>query len=209
MSRPTDPRDDSEIEPFDPTGAIPSGRMAIEASAGTGKTHALATLATRYIAELGIPVRELLIVTFTRAAASELKDRVRRRLVEAAEALGSESPPDDELLAHLQRTDRRIRAERVATALAEFDSATITTIHGFATQVLGTLGSSVGTDPDAVLVDDSSELTAQAAADVLVAEAIRRERTGAASDDLPTLETLRNAATLVLGNPDSPHPTRR
>jgi exodeoxyribonuclease V beta subunit len=196
-----DPR--SNVASFELTGPLPHGRMAIEASAGTGKTHALSTLATRYVAEVGVPVRELLIVTFTRAAASELKDRVRKRLVEAANALGSATPPEDEFLRHLHGTDRDVRAERVATALAEFDSATITTIHGFATQVLGTLGSNVGTDPDAVLVDDSTELITQVTTDVLTAEVIARERSGGDTSVLPALESLRRAASLVLGNPDS------
>ena len=37
--------------------------------------------------------------------------------------------------------DREVRLERVRTAITEFDAATITTIHGFAQQVIGTLGS--------------------------------------------------------------------
>ena len=57
-----------------------SGRVAIEASAGTGKTYTLAGLVVRYVAEADVSVEELLIVTFTRAAAAELRDRVRSRL---------------------------------------------------------------------------------------------------------------------------------
>ena len=62
---------------FDPAGPLPRGRYAIEASAGTGKTYALAGLAARYVIEDGVAVGELLVVTFTRAAAAELRDRVR------------------------------------------------------------------------------------------------------------------------------------
>ena len=63
------------------------GRVAIEASAGTGKTYTLAGLVVRYVAEDAVPVEKLLIVTFTRAAAAELRDRVRTGLSEAAAAL--------------------------------------------------------------------------------------------------------------------------
>ncbi|MDG1367110.1 MAG: UvrD-helicase domain-containing protein, partial [Acidimicrobiales bacterium] len=70
------------IETFELGGRLPRGRLAIEASAGTGKTFTLSTLAARYVAEDGVLISELLIVTFTRAAAAELKDRVRARLVE-------------------------------------------------------------------------------------------------------------------------------
>ena len=43
-------------------------------------------------------------------------------------------------------------------AVSEFDAATVTTIHGFAKQVLGALGVSAGADPDARLDADSSAL---------------------------------------------------
>ena len=63
------------------------GGLAIEASAGTGKTYALADLATRFLAESEISASELLIVTFTRAATDELRARVRERLIEVADRL--------------------------------------------------------------------------------------------------------------------------
>ena len=69
--------------------------MAIEASAGTGKTHALATLATRFVAESGVAASELLIVTFTRAAANELRAKVRQRLMDTAGALETGSSDRD------------------------------------------------------------------------------------------------------------------
>ena len=54
----------------------------LEASAGTGKTYTIAALAARYVAE-GTPLDQLLLVTFTRMATGELRDRVRERLVSA------------------------------------------------------------------------------------------------------------------------------
>ena len=76
---------------------LPRGRVLIEASAGTGKTHTLAALATLFLA-LGdadgeqVRIDELLLVTFSRAAAGELRARVRERLQTVAAALeGSES----------------------------------------------------------------------------------------------------------------------
>jgi len=52
-----------------------------------GQDYALAGLVVRYVAEAAIPIEELLIVTFTRAAAAELRDRVRTRLTQAVAAL--------------------------------------------------------------------------------------------------------------------------
>ena len=188
------------IETFELAGPLPHGRLAIEASAGTGKTFTLSTLAARYVAEDGVPISELLVVTFTRAAAAELKDRVRARLVDFANALESTTKPDDGLLAQIWSKDRDIRLERVHTAITEFDSATITTIHGFAQQVIGTLGSTVLTDPDAVLVDDTEAISRQVATDLLVAEAVSEAHP---ADEIPSLGVLHSSSRLALNNADS------
>src|SRR5690606_18148267 len=97
--------------------------------------------------------------------------------------------PDDE------RARRLLLAQR---AVSDFDSATITTIHGFAQQVLGSLGTSVPTDPDAVLVDDTPALIAQVATDLLTAEAVTCRPP---AEDLPKHAKLVAAARLALGNP--------
>ncbi|MCH9627753.1 MAG: RecBCD enzyme subunit RecB [Chlamydiales bacterium] len=51
----------------------------LEASAGTGKTFAIENLVLRMLEE-GVALEEILIVTFTRAATIELKERIRRHL---------------------------------------------------------------------------------------------------------------------------------
>src|SRR5690625_3371155 len=56
------------------------GRQLIEASAGTGKTWTIAGLYARLIVERRLPVRQLLVMTFTRAATEELRQRLRDRL---------------------------------------------------------------------------------------------------------------------------------
>ena len=75
-----DPSSDPGTDPpFDLCDDLPRGKLAIQASAGTGKTYALAVLATRFIAETDLSASELLIVTFTRAATNELRAKVRDR----------------------------------------------------------------------------------------------------------------------------------
>src|ERR1700683_1818586 len=76
--------------PFDLAGPLPSGVTLLEASAGTGKTFAIAGLVARYVAA-GTPLDRLLVITFTRIATGELRERVRDRLVGAADFL-SEAP---------------------------------------------------------------------------------------------------------------------
>ncbi len=69
------------------------GPVAIEAGAGTGKTH---TLGHRYLAHLheGLSPLEVVAITFTERAASELRARVRRY---ARTAFGAHDPRLDEL----------------------------------------------------------------------------------------------------------------
>ena len=64
-----------------------AGPRLVEASAGTGKTHAIGSLVLRLLVEGpgdGSPpptIDQLLVVTFTRAATGELRERIRGRLV--------------------------------------------------------------------------------------------------------------------------------
>jgi len=73
---------------FDVCGPLPSGVTVLEASAGTGKTYTIAALTARYVAE-GTPLDRLLLITFTRMATGELRDRVRERLVGCEQALSA------------------------------------------------------------------------------------------------------------------------
>ena len=60
------------------------GQQLIESSAGTGKTHAITCLYIRLLIELALPVREILVVTFTEAATAELKKRIREKIRESS-----------------------------------------------------------------------------------------------------------------------------
>src|SRR6202011_1241787 len=119
-------------QPFDLSGPLPEGVTVLEASAGTGKTFTIAALAARFIAE-GRELRELLLVTFTRMATGELRERVRERLVSPAQELArllagaAASSPDEigALLGDGPRVLVELRRERLARAIANFDAATI------------------------------------------------------------------------------------
>lgn len=175
--------------PFDVCGPLPEGTVVLEASAGTGKTTTIASLAVRYVAEGVARLPELMLVTFGRLATSELRERVRERLVTVERALRD---PDDDLadpvVALLARTDRDVRARRLAEALAEFDAATITTTHGFCQQMLTSLGTLGDVEPDARLVPDIASLEAEVVDDLYLRKY--------ASSEKPTL-SVKDARTIA------------
>jgi exodeoxyribonuclease V beta subunit len=127
------------------------GTHRIEASAGTGKTFALALLHTRLVVERELAVRNVLAVTYTIAATEELRERLRHQLGQAvalatldAAALDAKCASEgaaESITAQVLRERRRIEdparlAARLRRAVAEVDLAPIHTIHAFCQRVL-------------------------------------------------------------------------
>ncbi len=161
------------MDVFDIAADLAPGTTLLEASAGTGKTWTIAALVTKHVA-LGSPLDEMLVVTFTRAASQELRERVRRQLDEAVQVLGGrlERDPANRLhdwLLDADAADLAVRLERLTTALVSFDAATIATIHQFCQLVLRSLGVAGDTDESATLVEDLEQLTAEAVDDLYLA----------------------------------------
>jgi exodeoxyribonuclease V beta subunit len=161
---------------FDLCGPLPEGTTVLEASAGTGKTYTIAGLAVRYLAEGVARIDEMMLVTFGRAATAELRERVRERLADAVTAL-ADGPAardgEDELFRFLARADDAtlaVRHARLATALANFDAATIATTHGFCHQMLAGLGIAADVDADATFAEATGDLVTEVAGDLYVAD---------------------------------------
>ncbi|WP_265520223.1 UvrD-helicase domain-containing protein [Oerskovia flava] len=158
---------------FDPHGELPTGTVVLEASAGTGKTHTIATLTTRYVAEGIAALPEIMLVTFGRAATSELRDRVRERLVAAERALRAPDAADDPdpLVAFLAATDDEElgrRRDRLRVALSQLDAAAITTTHGFCQQMLTALGTAADVDLTTSFLPDVADLVEEVSDDLYV-----------------------------------------
>ena len=54
--------------------------LIVSASAGSGKTYVLIKLITKLICEKRVPIRKLLILTFTKNASVEMKERLLKNL---------------------------------------------------------------------------------------------------------------------------------
>ena len=105
--------------------------LLVSASAGSGKTYVMIERIKEMIKSKETSVQEILVVTFTKAAASEMKDRLVR-------GLESVEPKDDYLLEQL----------------SEINAASISTLHSFCAKLLKTYFYVIGLDPSFVLIDE-------------------------------------------------------
>jgi exodeoxyribonuclease V beta subunit len=159
------------------------GSSLIEASAGTGKTFTIAMLYVRLV--LGhrgpdgearpLTPPEILVVTFTDAATKELRERIRARLIEAAEYFRAD-PGEVEVRAEGEDLLHDLRdayaeeqwaacARRLQLAAEWMDEAAVSTIHGWCNRML----SEHAFDSDSLfsqtLETDQSELRAEVVRD--------------------------------------------
>lgn len=114
--------------------------LLVSAAAGSGKTTVLAERCVHLVCDAEDPcaVDELLVVTFTVAAAAEMKDRIARALA----------------LRHA-----RHRSQRTQRQLAIMDRASVGTLHAFCSRLLRQHFHLLGLDPNFVLLDtDEADL---------------------------------------------------
>jgi ATP-dependent helicase/nuclease subunit A len=104
-----------------------TGEVFVSAGAGTGKTAVLVERFVRAVCDRGLDVESILVITYTRRAAGELRTRIRAAL-----------------------------AERGRQDLArELDGAWISTIHGFCLRLLKSYPFAAGLDPRFRELDDA------------------------------------------------------
>jgi exodeoxyribonuclease V beta subunit len=154
------------MKPFDLLNAPLDGVNLIEASAGTGKTYNIEGLFLRLILEMQLPVEQILVLTFTKAATAELKERIRGKLVQAGNAFAG-APGEDALLQALVKHHPRKRDARqqIHEALINFDQAAIFTIHGFCQRILHENAFETGNLFDTELIEDQRQLIREVADD--------------------------------------------
>lgn len=147
---------------------LDSGKVLIEAAAGSGKTYTIQYLFLRLILERSeLEAGNILVVTFTEAATEELKERIRAILRSAAKLLAEISrtrPLDMEkdgdlgrVLIHALKKGHSpafLRA-RLKQVQAAFDEVVIATIHGFCNRILSDYAFECGVRVEVELVKES------------------------------------------------------
>ncbi|MBU0988357.1 MAG: exodeoxyribonuclease V subunit beta [Proteobacteria bacterium] len=143
-----------------------SGTNLIEASAGTGKTYTIAGLFLRLILEERLLADQILVVTFTKAATAELKERIRNTILQAKSAFSKGSSADT-IIDTLVKThdDPKLAVSLLQRALIDFDKAAIFTIHGFCQRILQENTFETRSLFDTELVSDPSNLCREIADD--------------------------------------------
>ena len=131
----------------------------IEASAGTGKTYNLTGLYIRLLLEKNLDIENILVVTFTKSATEELKQRIRDKIVKTIESLSLKSSEDKTVLNLIERLKDRSRAlASLKTQLREFERAQIFTIHSFCMHILQDFAFETGSMFESEFIDNQSEL---------------------------------------------------
>ncbi len=160
--------------PLQPLQVPLTGRHLIEASAGTGKTYTITTLVLRLVLERPLGIDELLVLTFTDAAAEELRDRIRTRLNDALEYLDGLSVGEPALVEALEASMKVAGIDAEATrwllrgALARFDQAAISTFHSLCSRILQDHAFAAGAGYDVIELEDGAGLYEQVATDLLM-----------------------------------------
>ncbi len=193
---------------LDPLHLPLQGSRLIEASAGTGKTWTIAALYLRLVlghgasaSAFGRPLmpEQILVMTFTRAATRELAERIRARLVEAAQCFQGARQPDsgDRFLQqllddHPPGSVREGAAWRLAMAAQAMDEAAVLTIDAWCQRMLREHAFDSGQAFDETLLANETELERQAVRDFWRQQIY--PLTGEDLDDLlsvwPSLEAL-------------------
>ena len=158
------------------------GIHLIEASAGTGKTWTLTALMVRLIVQGGYLTRHIIATTFTRAAAAELKLRIRSRFEEVAQLLkrAIEQPENTlqqvqqnkallevSLLQSLGRDKYNHAYQRLRLALDSFDELFVGTLDSLCQRLLHEFAFDIGQYEQLSISEQSLQLSQQLMHDYL------------------------------------------
>jgi len=153
----------------------------IEASAGTGKTFTLSSLMVRIFLGPYLP-NQVIATTFTRAAAAELKNRIRLRLVETLRYFGScqtltQAEIQDKIAAESDPLFQKVLSdyatrvdfarERLKLVIDQLDELFVGTLDSFSQKLLREFSFESGKIERADITDDAKSYTYQLIHDVL------------------------------------------
>ena len=174
------------------SAVVPDANVWLSASAGSGKTQVLSGRVIRLLLA-GAKPEEILCLTFTKAAAAEMAERINRKLAKwvmmpddqlfwELEAIGAPSDPDDRDHA------RRLFAEILD---APGSGLQIMTIHSFCQSLLASFPEEAGIMPGFEPLDDRTKADLQKEVLAQIAQEADRSGDGYIPDSLRQLSMER------------------
>ena len=166
----------------------PDAHVWVGASAGSGKTHVLTNRVLRLMLDGAAP-RRILCMTFTKAAAAQMANRLQRRLAGWATAADADlTAALIDLLGRPPAAADLARARGLfARVLDEPGGLKIQTIHAFCQSILARFPLEAGVPPNAALVDEGGTATLRAAAQAAFIAAVRADPDHPRAADLDLL----------------------
>ena len=123
-------------------------KVLLEAGAGAGKTTRLVSMIIENIEKGQATLSEIVAITFTEAATTELKERFQKKLLERSDELKRTQNPSDEEKEALKNIEKAVGA---------IDTIAISTIHGFCNKLLSESPFDVNLPLDRVVVTNEDE----------------------------------------------------
>ncbi len=109
------------------------GNILISASAGSGKTHTMIERVKRLVLSGGVDVDQILAVTFTEMAASDMREKLKSALSKSVD----------------------IDRKRIFKQLSLIPTADISTLHAFCARLIRSYFFVLGLSPDFTIVDEA------------------------------------------------------
>ncbi len=150
------------LQPFKSLTVPLQNTNLIEASAGTGKTYSIAILVLRLIVERNIELKEVLMVTFTKAAVAELETRIRRFVRDGYNHIIGQPASDSNIQEVLESAVKAFGKDEVIVRLKrarqQLDETSIFTIHGFCQLSLSEFAFETGQLFDSDVIEDETAI---------------------------------------------------
>jgi exodeoxyribonuclease V beta subunit len=210
---------EGRLKAFELFDAPLEGINLVESSAGTGKTYNISGLVVRILAETDpglygddFDPSKILVVTFTRAATQELRERISQRVQQAVGVLkGAYDAEGDAFLEELKSRykNRPECLDRLKHAQQNMDQASIYTIHGFCQNALQEYALESNSSFDVQYTGNDRELRIEAADTLWREELLRLEEKGKEArglrdlllNQMKTPDALKTAFDAITGKP--------
>ncbi len=173
----------ASLNPLTPAqmgAVIPAENIWLSASAGTGKTQVLTARVIRLLLEQRVEPENLLCITFTKAGAAEMAERINRLLASWVQMKPTMLAEDLKAIGASYGPEAKTQARRLFAKVLDAPGGglQIMTIHGFCQSLLASFPEEAGLVPGFKPVEgrEQQELQREALSEMILAAEARDDR---------------------------------